>query len=379
MKKKIYRRKIIFCPTSNFDLGNSGDSVNDRKLFDCIPDHFKRIALFPKYNEHNKIMLKSYFTFFFQYLWEILNSDNIFITRGSKRAILPILTKKILRNKVILRLGCTPLMFVERMALEKNPQYKSEINILKKSLIKIEPYLEKFALKHADKILVENAKAKKIIQKFGAKPTKIQIIPYYIQDYFLECKNPQFNDRNDYFILCYTGRFKNYDILIPILKAVETLIKENYQVKLILLGEGPKLSLIKRIVNEIKLNDSIEFLGAIPHIEVSKIIDKSHCLILPMLNKICPSTIPIKILEGIMKGKIIITTNSGNVSSLFLDHTNLILDTLDNDSIVKKLKEIMKNFNKYKLLAKDLRNFHLKRRTKGNYEKKLKKVIYELY
>ena len=375
MKSKNTSQKIIFCTFSNFKSGAFGDAINDRKLFDAIPLNYKKVALFPKYKENNKISLKSVINFYIYYLKEIITSNNIFIIRGPKLAILPILLRKIFKNRIILRSGCTPLMFVEREAFLKNLEYKPRESLLLKFFYSIEPYLEKYALRHSDDFIVENKRAEKIIIHYGASPSNINIIPYYIQDYFLGGNNPDFNISEGYFKIGYVGRFKAYDLIIPIIKAIE-LLKEKFTfIRLYLIGDGPKREKIENLVEKMKLNDLIIFLGEKSHIEVSSLINDYHCLLYPMLNNLCPSTIAIKILEGVMKGKVIITSDSGNNVSLFLKSRDLILKKSTENFIAQKIKLVIENYYKYKKIAEDLSKYHSKLRSKSIYRNLLVELL----
>jgi len=359
MKRKNTAHKIIFSTFSNFGSGAFGDAINDRKLFDAIPLNYKKIALFPKYNKNNKISLKSALNFFIYYLKEIITSNNTFIIRGPKLAILPILLRKIFKNRIILRSGCTPLMFVERTAFLKNLEYKPRESLLMKLFYSIEPNFEKYALRHVDDFIVENKRAEELIIHCGALPSKIKIIPYYIQDYFLGGNNPDFNISDGYFKIGYVGRFKAYDLIIPIIKAIK-LLKEKFTfIRLYLIGDGPK----------------VIFLGEKSHIEVSSLVNDYHCLLYPMLNNLCPSTIAIKILEGVMKGKIIITSNSGNNVSLFLKSRDLILKESTENYIAEKIKLVIENYYKYKKIAEDLSKYHSKLRSKSIYRNQLVELL----
>lgn len=44
LNKKI-KKKVIFCTFSDFKSGNQGDSVNDRKLFNAIPQEFEKVVI----------------------------------------------------------------------------------------------------------------------------------------------------------------------------------------------------------------------------------------------------------------------------------------------------------------------------------------------
>lgn len=375
MKIKKSDQRILFFTFSDFRSANSGDAINDRKLFGAIPINYEKIPLSPKYSKNHKILLTSLISFILRYLKLTFSSHNIIITRGSKLPILPILLRRIFKHKIIVRLGCTPLSFVERKAFLRNLEFNIKRNFFKKFLYYLEPNIEKFTLRHADYFIVENNRARKIILKYGANIEKIKIIPYYTQDYFNLGKNPNYG--GGCFKIGYIGRFKEYDLLIPVIKSINILKEKGYQIKLFLLGSGPKRRIAERFVKDEGLLDLISFLGSKQHEEVSILINDYHCLLLPMLKNICPSTIPIKILEGIMKGKIIITTNSGNVLSLFLNHKDLILNNPSDKSITEKIELVINKYEKYRGIAEQLSKFHSKIRSKSIYEKKMTELLTE--
>ncbi|MFX1443906.1 MAG: glycosyltransferase family 4 protein [Promethearchaeota archaeon] len=375
MKRKSSMKKIVFCTFSNFRSGAFGDAINDRKLFDAIPPIYKKIALFPKFNKNNKISLKSVITFYGYYIKEIITTNNVFIIRGPKLAILPILLRKFFKNRIILRSGCTPLMFVERKAFLRNIEYKPNESFLLNFFYYIEPNLEIYALRHVDDFIVENTRAKKILIYYGASSNKIKIIPYYIQEYFLKGNNPDFNRSKDCFKVGYVGRFKKYDLIIPIINAIKYLKENNYNVKLYLIGDGPKRKNIENLVENKDLREDATFLGAKPHKQLSNLINEYHCLLFPMFNNLCPSTIAIKILENVMKGKIIITSNSGNNVSLFRENRDLILDLTSYTSIAQKIKLVIDNYDKYKKIAENLSEYHSKFRSKSINTKLLAELL----
>ncbi len=371
------RQKVILFTFSNYFSGNSGDSINDRKLINAIPSDFQKFVIYPKYI-NSKIPIRSILKFLVSYFKSILLSNNIIITHGSKLAIVPIILKKFCKNKIILRLGCTPLMFVERQAFSQNLDFYTKKSLIKKLFYFIEPQIEKFALRYADQLTVENLLSKTIILHFGAKEDKIKIIPYYVQDYFLSGKNPEFNNETDYFKIGYTGRFKKYDLLEPVINSISQLKDYGYKVKLYLIGDGPNRYNIENLVKTKNLTKNVIFKGSKSHREVSNLIDNYHCLALLMLNKLCPSTIAIKILEGVMKGKAIITSKSGNNPSLFLKYTDLILTNPSSENIIQKIKLIIENYNKYKEIAEKLGNYHKEIRSKKKNEERLKQILNEI-
>ncbi len=97
-----------------------------------------------------------------------------------------------------------------------------------------------------------------------------------------------------------------------------------------------------------------------------------------MLNNICPSAVTIKILEGVMKAKIIITTDSGNNVSLFLGNNDLILKECTSDSLAEKIKRVYGNYDKYNDISLKISEYHKKNRSKQIYREKIRELLNEI-
>lgn len=132
----------------------------------------------------NKIELGSLLRFILKYVGEIISLKNSFITRAPKLGLLPIIFKKLFRHKIIIRMGCTPFVFIERQAFFKNVDFKPKISFFKKIFYFVEPYIELYAVKNADGFIIENERARKIAILCGVAPEKIKLIPYYVEEYF---------------------------------------------------------------------------------------------------------------------------------------------------------------------------------------------------
>jgi len=359
MKDRI--NTINYCTHSNLNDLSYGDSNNDNKFIISIPSKFNLLKVFPKRNKANSISIPNFFKIILKLISLSLRSNQIFVIRGTRPGFIPIFFKKQRQHKIILNMGCTPLSTIERTAFFRNPAFRSKYNLLSKILLKLEFQFEKFLIRNADFIFVENETAKKIVAKYCDDSSKIKIAPYYVQNYFLTTEELKYNynDRKP-LIIGYTGRFHKYDKLDPLVDAIHILKNNEFPIVFKLVGNGPTKLEIQRKVNNLNLNNEIIFLGSQPHQIVSKIIDTEHILVLPMVNNICPSTVPIKILEGIIKGKIILTNNSGNIKSLFHPYTDLVLeDFSDPHLIAEKIIHVAQNYEKYYKIAQILRKKHL--------------------
>ena len=377
-KKNPNKYKIIFCCYSNLINNNYGNTNNNRKLYNSISSSQKITSIFPIRDSQDNITFKSLKDFLFKYLKEICKSERIIITRGLKLAFIPVLLRHFFKNKIVVYLGCTPINFVERNAFEKNDNYYTEESYLTKFFYHFEPFIEKYVLRNSDRFIIENEKAKNLIILYGANERKIFKIPYYVQDYFLKYEKVEYNKREDVFKIGYTGRFNKYDVTIPMVYAISHLVKEGYKVKLYFIGDGPNKKNVENLVNQNKLSSYISFLGAKSHKELAKLLNCFHCLLLPMLANICPSTIAIKILEGVIKGKIIITTPSGNNPSLFMSKTDLILNNINSKELENKLKLVINNYDYYSKISYELSKFHKTIRNKQEYRNYINDLLNSL-
>jgi glycosyltransferase involved in cell wall biosynthesis len=378
MKNPNPKPRIVFCTFSDFKAGNQGDSVNDRKLFRAIPSDYEKVAIYPKYKETNKIDIKSLFKYFIKYIKEVVSSKRIFITRAPKLALFPIILRKFFSNKVVIRMGCTPVVFIERRAFTRNPEFQYSKNLFKRIFYFLEPHLELYAIRHADGFVIENERAKNMAVFYGANPEKIKIAPYFVQDYFLKSISLHFEKNKDIFNIGYTGRFSLYDLLNPVIDAVDLLKKEGYKIRLFLIGDGITRKSMESYVNERDLVENIIFLGSKPHQEVSELINQYHCLVLPMLNNICPSAVAIKILEGAIKAKIIITTDSGNNASLFLGNNDLILKECTSHLLAEKIKLVYENYEKYNEISLKISEYHKNNRSIQIYKERIGELLNDL-
>jgi glycosyltransferase involved in cell wall biosynthesis len=368
---------VYYCTHSNLNNLSYGGCINDNKFIVSIPSEFNIIKVFPNRNEDNSLSLLNSLKLILKLLKLSLKSNQVFVIRATRPGFIPVFLKKVRKHTFILNMGCTPFSTIERTAFYKNPSYKPKHKILTKFLLKLEFQFEKLLVRNADLIYVENEQAKKIVEKYGGNSLKIVITPYYVQDYFLTTKELTYNIKDGKpLIVGYTGRFHKYDKLGPLIDATKLLKDKGFPILIKLVGDGPTKTEIQRKVNNLGINDKVDFLGSQPHEMVSKIIDTEHVLILPMVNNICPSTVPIKMLEGIIKGKVILTNKAGNIKSLFNPYTELVLeDFSDPHMIAEKIIKIAQNYKKYYDIAQILKDKHLKTHNKDFFRKQIVKNL----
>lgn len=71
---------------------------------------------------------------------------------------------------------------------------------------------------------------------------------------------------------------KGHEVLIKAVKRIKEKIPE---VKCLIIGSGNRFDKIKQLIHDLQLNDSVELLGELPHIEVLKIMSWCDVFVLP--------------------------------------------------------------------------------------------------
>lgn len=367
------RKEIYFCTHSNLEVIRKGDSNNDIKFINAIPKNFKIIKLYPKKKKNSliaNIKLNK------NILLASLSWKKIFIIRQARPGIIQTILKPFFKHKIILYLGCS-ITYLEKIAFRKNQEYSKNNDILSKILIKIDSLIQNFVLNHADYCIVENIRIKKILIRNGVNKSKIIMAPYYVQNYFLNSKNTNFDPlKKSPFILGYTGRFHKYDKIDYLIEALYLLKKKKFLVKLWLIGDGPTRKDILKAVKDNNLEQEVTFFGSQSHQNVVKLMKKMHCLVLPMVKHICPSTIAIKILESILMGKIVITNNSGYNKSLFQPYPNLVLEDIANPVVMSNLIiKIIKNYQFYSDKFQEIKKYQLNFHNQEKFNNQVQKVF----
>lgn len=74
----------------------------------------------------------------------------------------------------------------------------------------------------------------------------------------------------------WLSRLKNYEAFVQI---IHTLKKQHPAIKAVLIGEGPEEDQLKKLTQQLNLNENIEFKGKLPHCDVIKWMGKTKLLL----------------------------------------------------------------------------------------------------
>lgn len=144
-------------------------------------------------------------------------------------------------------------------------------------LKKISRKISKILCERPDELVVPTKKVKELILTYGVQnniniiPTGIDIEKFNKHNFDIESINSlkkEYNINEDDFVLLYIGRVakeKSIDVLI---NQINSCLKDNQKIKLLVVGDGPDLNSLKRLVKTLNLNDKIKFTGEVQYKDI---------------------------------------------------------------------------------------------------------------
>ena len=152
---------------------------------------------------------------------------------------------------------------------------------------------------------------------------------------------------------------KNHSFLINIIYQLNKLKKYDFQLKII--GSGVLEQTLKSKVNNLELNNLIEFLGA--RDDVASLLNEYDCLLLPSLWE----AFPIVLLEAAACNIPVITTSVGSISTLIDENNGYIVDL---DEFKDAMIDVMENYSEAKK-----KSVNLLKKVKSDYQ--IKDIVKE--
>ncbi len=202
--------------------------------------------------------------------------------------------------------------------------------------------LNRFLLKkYVDHFICPSKKLKELMQKTLKIPDdKITHLPNFIE--FNENKKIDFNKINSKQFL-FIGRISKEKGIAVAIKGINHLFKKEKlrDIKLNIIGDGPELENLRKIVINLKLDENIKFLGRIDNKELDQYYQESCAILMP---SVWLENIPIVALESMKNKKPIIASNVGGYPDLIEQAKNgYLFEIGDYREMAKYIKKFYNN------------------------------------
>lgn len=192
--------------------------------------------------------------------------------------------------------------------------------------------LETCVFKQAQAITCICAGLKQDIGKRGLAENKITIIANAVnieKFTFGQAANIELKQQLglvDKTVLGFIGSFYAYEGIPLLLEALPKVIKQQPNVRLLLVGGGPQEQVIKDKVQQLKLHEYVVFTGRVAHDQVQDYYNQVDIFIYPRLAmRLTDLVTPLKPLEAMAQGRLVIASDVGGHKELIKDRVNGVL------------------------------------------------------
>jgi glycosyltransferase involved in cell wall biosynthesis len=179
-------------------------------------------------------------------------------------------------------------------------------------------WAERLVCSAASQVIVVSTPLGKILEGIGVPSSKIQVIPNGVN---LEDFRPRPGSRDlrkkmgleNNVVIGFVGWFRRWHGLEVLLEAFHESNLSARGVKVLLIGDGPVMPVLKEYVEKAKLEENVQFTGPLRHSDVPEYLDLIDIAVQPTAVEYCS---PMKILEYMALGKCIVAPRQENVQEL---------------------------------------------------------------
>jgi L-malate glycosyltransferase len=182
---------------------------------------------------------------------------------------------------------------------------------------------------------VSNTSKEDFASVFPFAASKISTIPIGIDPVNFDKSDVSWIGTREYIL--HVGGFsfeKNHRGLIEIFEMVRELKPD---LQLLLAGNGPLFSEIKRLVNDKKLADHVLLLGQ--RSDINGLLKKASVLVLPSIIEGLPGVI----LEAMYCGVPVVAYNTGGIAEVLTNKTGWIIEKGNKEEFVKAVTDLLHN------------------------------------
>ncbi|NII11163.1 glycosyltransferase, exosortase A system-associated [Oleiagrimonas sp. C23AA] len=144
--------------------------------------------------------------------------------------------------------------------------------------------------------------------------------------------------------LGFAGSFYAYEGLDLLLRAMPEVLRNDPQIRLMLVGGGPQEASLKALRDELGLEHAVHFTGRVPHAEVGRYYSVMDVMVYPRVSRRLTDLVtPLKPLEAMAMGKLVAASDVGGHRELINDGGNGHLFKADSaQALAARILQLMK-------------------------------------
>ena len=203
--------------------------------------------------------------------------------------------------------------------------------------------------KNSDYVFAITNALKEILVENGVEEEKIFILPNAVDSEKFKFSEPDESLKRelgieDKTVIGYVGSFVEYEGLDLLLEACAMLKERHGDVfKLLLVGDGDTMQLLRRTSRFLQLEDMVIFTGRVPHEEVERYYSLIDIAPLPRKGlRVCELVSPLKPFEAMGAGKVLVTSSVRALEEIVQDGvTGLVFEKDNAADLAEKLELVL--------------------------------------
>jgi PEP-CTERM/exosortase A-associated glycosyltransferase len=124
----------------------------------------------------------------------------------------------------------------------------------------------------------------------------------------------------------FIGSFFPFEGLDVLMKAVPLIRSREPMARFVIVGDGPDTVRIRELAQKLSVQDAVTFTGRVPHHDVERYYGLIDIMIYPRIsNRVTELVTPLKPLEAMAQGKIVVASNVGGHREMVFSGRNGVL------------------------------------------------------
>lgn len=244
--------------------------------------------------------------------------------------------------------------------------------------------IQKSVLKDCDVCTVNSEATKnEIIRRFPELSNKLTIIPMGVDTKIFSKNNKiknKFKQYENKKIILFVGRLNEQKGVEYLIKAISIVKHKFSNVLLLIIGEGGYKHELKKLVSSLRLDENVEFLGAVEHNKIADYYNLADVFVLPSVtSKIGTEGLGLVLLEAMACGTCVIATPSGGIKSIVKDNENGLLVKERNEiDLANKMVKVLSDKKLRDKLSENGRRYVKEKYDWRDIVRKFDKIYYEL-
>lgn len=238
--------------------------------------------------------------------------------------------------------------------------------------------LETLVATEADHVFAITRQVRDELIRRGVDEEKITLLPNAADIYEFSPMRPEAalatkHRLHNGITIGYAGSILAYEGLDLVIRALSELKDGGVSAKFIVVGDGPALTGLKQLTQELKVDDRVEFVGRVPSSVVPRYVEIFDVVVCPRVSSVVTEMVsPLKPLEAMSAGKTVIGSDvapladllgtdgtrgvlfkAGDSSELATTITNLSKDRALREQIGREARQWIRNNRSWEIIASE--------------------------